>query len=106
MSSAVLVADDPVTDSLRAVATAMTNAANDLSEGERESEAAVQSDVPAAQGVVARFVYSTFYCTSYGVVFPTMFVAGVIPGMGPVARGVADGARAASEAVHSRYGAR
>ena len=102
MSTAVLVADDPVTDSLRAVATAMTSAANDFSDSQVEPE--VQSDVPATRGLVSRYVYSAFYYTSYGVVFPTMFVAGFVPGMGPIARGIADGARAASEAARSRSG--
>ena len=97
MSTAVLIADDPVADSLRDVATAMINAANDFSGGESESGPEVRSDAPATRGLVSRFVYSTCYYTSYGVVFPTMFVAGVVPGMGPVAR-------AASEAVRSRSG--
>ena len=44
-------------------------------------------------------MYSTFYFASYGVVFPTLFVTNVVPGLGPIATGLTDGAVAACDVV-------
>ena len=65
-----------------------------------------ETRIPAAAGMLSRFVYSTFYYTSYGVVFPTMFVVNAVPGMGAVAQGLADGANAARDAVCERQATR
>src|SRR5262249_33826876 len=44
---------------------------------------------------VSQFVYSTFYFTSYAAVFPALFAANIVPGLGAVADGLTDGTCAA-----------
>lgn len=43
----------------------------------------------------SRAIYATCYCASYGITFPVVFLAHLIPGGIPLAAGIADGARAA-----------
>ena len=50
---------------------------------------------------ISQLIYSAFYFSSYGVVFPALFVANVVPGLGAVADGLTDGTYAACEAVRS-----
>ena len=47
----------------------------------------------------ARFVYTTCYTVSFGVVFPTVLLAQSIPRDNAVARGLIDGAQAAIRKV-------
>jgi hypothetical protein len=49
---------------------------------------------------LCRFVYTTSYTLSYGVVFPATLIAKTIPKDNAAVRGFIDGARAASEKVH------
>ena len=44
---------------------------------------------------LSRFVYTTCYAVSYGVVFPAVFLAHSIPQNNAVVRGLIDGAQAA-----------
>jgi hypothetical protein len=112
MTAAVLVADDPVvavepvSDSLKSVACAMERASEALVDVASSTDSKAEAPLPATAGFISRCLYSTFYYTSYGVVFPTLFVANVVPGMGAVARGLADGATAAREAVYERKATR
>ena len=48
----------------------------------------------AAGRFVSRFVYTTCYTISYGVVFPSVLLARSIPGDNAAARGLIDGADA------------
>jgi hypothetical protein len=48
---------------------------------------------------VSRFVYTTCYTLSYGVVFPAMFLAHSIPKNNAAVQGLADGAGAAIRKV-------
>src|SRR5262245_43114015 len=50
---------------------------------------------------ISQLVYSTFYFTSYCFVFPALFVANVVPGLGAVADGLTDGTYAACDAVRN-----
>jgi hypothetical protein len=107
MSTAVLAADDPVIvteseiDPLNAVAREMLLASQ--AEGDcRKGETAMDATTCGTANFVSRLVYSTFYFASYGVVFPTLFVASTVPGLGQAACGMVDGANAASEAVKER----
>jgi hypothetical protein len=50
---------------------------------------------------VARFVYTTCYTLSYGLVFPTVILARSIPRDNAAVRGLIDGAGAATERVES-----
>ena len=54
---------------------------------------------PPPRPFFSQFIYSTFYFTSYGVVFPALFVASAVPGLGALADGLTDGTYAACEAV-------
>jgi hypothetical protein len=48
---------------------------------------------------MSRVVYSGCYFLSYGVVFPTVFAANFVPGMGSIRDGLMDGAKAANDCV-------
>lgn len=86
-------------DPLKSVATAMATAAEAVRDGAGDAFARAKQAVPATGEVVSRFVYSSFYYASYGVVFPTMLVANFIPGGGPIAAGLLDGANAANSVI-------
>ncbi len=53
---------------------------------------------------LCRFVYTTSYTLSYGVVFPATLIAKSVPKDNAAVRGLIDGARAASEKVHEMRG--
>jgi len=89
----------PANDPLKSVAAAMQTAAEAVRDGASDAAARVQSALPATGQFVSRFVYSSCYFVSYGVVFPTMFVASYIPGGGTVATGLLDGANAANDLI-------
>jgi hypothetical protein len=99
MSGEATNSASPGVDPLKSVATAMANAAEAVRDGASDAATKVQSALPATGKFISRFVYSTCYFASYGVVFPTLFVANVIPGMSSVANGISDGATAASDVI-------
>lgn len=90
---------EPGQDPLKCVAAAMATAAEAVRDGASDAAARVQKALPATGEFVSRFVYSSCYFVSYGVVFPAMFVANVVPGGGPIASGLLDGANAANDYV-------
>jgi hypothetical protein len=90
---------DQPADPLKTVATAMASAAEAVRDGASDAAARVEKALPAAGQFVSRFVYSSCYFVSYGVVFPTLFLAHMIPGGSPIATGLCDGAGAASDFV-------
>jgi hypothetical protein len=51
----------------------------------------------ATSRFASRFVYITCYSFSYGMVFPAVFLARLIPGNNEVVRGLVDGAQ---DAIH------
>ena len=53
---------------------------------------------------LCRFVYTTSYTISYGVVFPATLIARSIPVDNAAVRGLVDGARAATDKVHQIRG--
>jgi hypothetical protein len=53
---------------------------------------------------LCRFVYTTSYTISYGVVFPATLLARSIPKDNAAVRGLVEGARAATEKVHEIRG--
>jgi len=87
------------TDPLKSVAQALQTAAATVRDSAGDATARVREGLPAAGQFVSRFVYTSCYFASYGIVFPTVFVASFVPGMGPIASGLADGARAANDYV-------
>ena len=88
-----------VNSPLKSVTTAMATAAEAVRDGASDAMAKVKEAVPATGEYVSRFVYSSFYYLSYGVVFPTLLVTNFIPGCGPIADGLVDGATAANDVI-------
>ena len=84
---------------LRSVTTAMATVAEAVRDGTSDAMAKVKQAVPVTGEYVSRFVYSSFYYLGYGVVFPTLLVTNFVPGCGPIADGLVDGATAASDVV-------
>jgi hypothetical protein len=88
---------DAVEVQLHEIAAAMVTAA-DAARG----APAVSESQPERRGFAAWLVYSTCYYGSFGVVLPTLFVAHALPGFGPIAAGLCDGAKAATTSVAAR----
>jgi len=86
-------------DPLRAVADAMDAAVHAVKEGAADAKETATKAVPAVGLYVSRFVYTTCYTLSYGVVFPAMFVAKSIPTDNAFVHGLVDGAKAATDMV-------
>ncbi|MFN0053831.1 MAG: hypothetical protein ACKV0T_16755 [Planctomycetales bacterium] len=89
----------PANDPVKTGAAAVSTAAEAVRDGATDAAARVRQVVPVAGQFVSRFVYSSCYFLSYGVVFPTMVVASYLPGGKPIATGLVDGAQAASDLV-------
>ncbi len=53
---------------------------------------------------LCRFVYTTSYTLSYGIVFPATLIARSVPKDNSAVRGLIDGARAAADKVHQMKG--
>jgi hypothetical protein len=88
-----------VKDSMKSVSTAMATAAEAVRDGASDALAKVKQVVPVTGEYVSRFVYSSFYYLSYGVVFPTLLVTNFLPGCSPIANGLVDGAAAANDVL-------
>jgi hypothetical protein len=80
----------------------VTRAARDGAASAREAANRTWS---ASSLFVSRFVYTTCYTISYGVVFPTTLLALSIPRNNAVVRGLVEGAQAASRQVDRIRGA-
>jgi hypothetical protein len=87
------------TDPLKAVADAMDAAVRAAKEGAEDARTTAVEALPAAGQMLSRFVYNTCYALSYGVVFPTVFVARSIPANNAAVNGFVDGAHAAVDMV-------
>ena len=86
-------------DPLKSVADAMEMALQAAKHGSADARAAVEKSLPAAGRFLSRFVYTTCYTISYGVVFPTVLIARAIPKNNAVVNGLVDGAYAAVDMV-------
>jgi hypothetical protein len=86
-------------DSLKSVATAMATAAEAVRDGASDALAKAKQAMPASGAFVSKFVYSSCYYLSYGVVFPSLLVTNFLPGCGPMANGLVDGAAAAKDVL-------
>jgi hypothetical protein len=53
---------------------------------------------------LSRFVYTTSYTLSYGIVFPATLIARAVPKDNAAVRGLMDGARAATQKAHEMKG--
>jgi hypothetical protein len=70
-----------------------------VEEGAADAKARVDQALPGVNRFLSRFVYTTCYTISYGVVFPSVLVARSIPKNNPVVHGLVDGAHAALDMV-------
>ena len=81
------------------VSTAIAAAAETVRHRTSDALARAKQALPATGESISRFVYSSFYYLSYGVVFPTLFVTSYLPGCGTIAGGLVDGAVAANDVI-------
>ena len=86
-------------DPLKTVADALDTAVKAAKDGATDARATAGKALPAAGRFLSRFVYTTSYTFSYGVVFPAVMIAKSIPANNAVVHGFVDGARAASDMV-------
>ena len=91
---------EPVT-SVSGALDLVTRAARDGAVDAREAAARTWE---ATSLFVCRFVYTTCYTISYGVVFPTTMIARSIPRDNAAVRGLIDGAQAAIHKVDQVHG--
>jgi hypothetical protein len=97
--SKTLAAKTSSRDPLKTVADALDMAVKAAKDGAMDAKVAAGKVVPAAGRFLSRFVYTTSYTLSYGVVFPAVMIARSIPSNNAVVHGFVDGARAASDMV-------
>lgn len=73
-------------------------------QGAADAREAADKVMASAGLFMARFVYTTCYTLSYGVVFPSLLLARSIPRDNAAVRGLVDGAGAAEAKVSSMFG--
>jgi hypothetical protein len=88
------------TDPLKAVADAMDAAVMATKEGAEKARALAEGALPASSEMLSKAVYNTCYAISFGVVFPSVFLARTFPKNNAVAHGLSDGAQAAIDMVN------
>jgi hypothetical protein len=87
-------------DPLKAVADAMDAAVMATKEGAQKARALATDALPATSEMLSKAVYNTCYAISFGIVFPTVFLARTFPKNNAVAHGLIDGAQAAIDMVN------
>lgn len=96
--------DSSAADPLSAVADAMQQAASSVQEGATAARDAAEKALPSVGLFANRFLYTTCYAVSYGVVFPMALVALSVPQNNPLVHGMIDGSRAARNKVDEILG--
>jgi hypothetical protein len=91
--------DTQASDPLKTVADAMEHAVQAAKDGALDAKAKVDQALPAVNRFASRFVYTTCYTISYGVVFPSVLLARSVPKDNPIVHGLVDGAHAAVDMV-------
>jgi hypothetical protein len=109
MSNALeeLMTDDTTTtnnDPLQSVADAMQAAVDSAREGAIQAQESAARLLPQASRFASRFVYTSCYTISYGVVFPTALLAMSIPSNNAFVQGLIDGSHAACQKVGDLFG--
>lgn len=94
-----VTSDESASDPMKTVADALEKAVHSATESVADARASLEKSLPDAQRFMSRLVYTTCYTLSYGVVFPTVWVARSIPADNALVTGVTEGAKAAIEAV-------
>lgn len=83
----------------KTVADALDMAVKAAKDGASDARATAGKVLPVASRFLSRFVYTTSYTFSYGVVFPAILIAKSIPTNNAVVHGFVDGAQAANDMV-------
>jgi hypothetical protein len=91
-------------DPLKTVAAALDTAVKAARDGAADARITAGRAIPAAGRFLSRFVYTTSYTFSYGIVFPAVLIAKSVPANNAIVHGFADGARAASDTVDQMKG--
>jgi len=86
-------------DPLKTVADALDVAVRAAKDGAADAKATAGKMLPAAGRFLSRFVYTTSYTLSYGVVFPAILIVKSVPANNAVVHGFVDGAKAANDLV-------
>jgi hypothetical protein len=86
-------------DPLQSVADAMQAAVDSARDGAIQAQEAAARALPGVARFASRFVYTTCYTISYGVVFPTALLAMSIPTNNAFVQGMIDGSHAARQKV-------
>ena len=86
-------------DPLKTVADALDTAVRAAKDGTADAKVTAGKMLPAAGRFLSRFVYTTSYTFSYGVVFPAVLLAKSIPANNAIVHGFVDGAQAANDKV-------
>jgi len=86
-------------DFLRKAAEAMVTASDAIKSGAGDAKTAAAKVYPATQRIFSKSVYATCYYLSYGVVFSSLLVAGLVPKQTPIYFGFVDGAAAANDSI-------
>ena len=86
-------------DPLKTVADALDTAVKAAKDGAADAKATAGKMLPAAGRFLSRFVYTTSYTFSYGVVFPAVLIAKSIPANNAIVHGLVEGAQAANDKV-------
>jgi phage tail tape-measure protein len=101
MPTAVAAAEEVGTkDSpMNSVADAMRDAAATATEHAAKVRETVSEVGPVALRSLSKLTYTSAYVASYGVTYAAVFLANALPAENAFSRGVADGARAAKDAL-------
>lgn len=86
-------------DPLQSVADAMQAAVDSARDGAIQAQEAAARVLPGVSRFMSRFVYTTCYTISYGVVFPSALLAMSIPTNNAFVQGMIDGSHAARQKV-------
>jgi hypothetical protein len=95
----IMTSKTSVRDPLKTVADALDVAVKAAKDGAADAKVTTGKMLPAAGRFLSRFVYTTSYTFSYGVVFPTILIAKSMPANNALVHGFVDGAKAASDMV-------
>ncbi|MEI6540953.1 MAG: hypothetical protein WCO86_15735 [Planctomycetota bacterium] len=97
MSNAVgVIVSEPATSSVTNFVSSTRNAVQD---GMADARAAVDQAWPKVTGAISTGMYNTAYGVAFGLTFPCVLVAKLIPQNNCVVHGLVDGAKAAQSAV-------
>ncbi len=84
---------------MQSVAAAMRDAAKTATEHATKVKQSASEAGPKALETLSRMTYSGSYALAYGLVYATVFVTQSLPQDNPIMRGLADGGRAALDAL-------